>query len=556
MDTVQDTTSAIEEEIKEIANLLSKAAKNYQMYLSNNRMFLSSLENLKTALERFLDENDVLTFVVREFELAHHNVPVYTNNDKYQSIAFRMYRDGVRLISFHRGITGEELQAFFEALTKCMETDNLEEDFVTLLWEKDLQAITYYEVNDFEADYDRLKKGPGKPGSILRDPGGPDSPHSRWAQVSSDVEKLKPTLSLTAEDLQEVRDLAFTVEDDLFLRRAWQVFATTFEVDCDMETYVELENALIGFLDTCVAHRQLGLAADALTRIRSIYEKFDDEQVSQVLARILTSRHNERNLAGIEEILAAGREVDHVQCLAYLSRFSEDAVAPIMGLLPVCARLSARQAVVSSVAVLGETCPNRVVDCVDVESADQVEAALDILDAIGTEEAASGALQFSGHTSPRIRGRVASLAGNLRTSGALKVVKTLVWDPDHSVRRRAVVSLVRISGEQAVDTLTDLFTSKEFNGASHDCKLSMLLAIRSLPPDPQRKMTEKIFRMRSLFRRKSIEDTKIALTEIIHLMQPDVSLEVLEAVTSKSSGKLRRAARAALKKVKDANRDS
>ena len=40
--------------------------------------------------------------MVKEFELLFDTVPVYSNQDKHQSIAFRMYRDGVRLISFHR----------------------------------------------------------------------------------------------------------------------------------------------------------------------------------------------------------------------------------------------------------------------------------------------------------------------------------------------------------------------------------------------------------------------------------------------------------------------
>jgi hypothetical protein len=512
MDTVQETTSVVDEEIKEIANLLSKAAKNYQMYLSNNRMFLTSLENLRTALERFLEENDVLTFVVREFELLHRDVPVYSNDDKYQSIAF-------------------------------------------LLWEKDLQAITYYEVNDFEADYESLKKGKGKRGPLKPNIGGPDSPHSRWAQVSSDVEKLKPSLSLTAEDLEEVRDLAFTVDDDLFLKRAWHVLAMTFEAEECIETYVELENALTGFLDTCVAHRQLGLAAEALGQIRKIYDGVEESGAAQVLSRILVSRHNERNMAAVEEILAVGREVDHVQCLAYLSRFSEKAIPSIMRLLPACGRQSARQAVVSSVSTLAGTCPTRVVECVDADSPEQVEAALDILESIGTEDAAVSGLRFSRHGSSRIRGRVASLAGSLRSQNARDVVETLLADPDHSVRRRAVVSLVRISGEKAVDTLTELFTSKDFNLASHDCKLSMLLAVRSLPPQTQRKMIERVFKMRSLFRRKPIEDTKIALLEIIHLMDSDVAYDTLEPLVTGSSGKLRKAAEAALKKVKDADRN-
>ena len=114
----EEPVSAVEEEVKEIAKLLSRTAKNYQMYLSNNRMFLTSLENLQRGLNDFLEVNEVLTFVVREFDLLHDDVTVYSNADKYQSIAFRMYRDGIRLLSFHKGIARDDLTAFFETLTK------------------------------------------------------------------------------------------------------------------------------------------------------------------------------------------------------------------------------------------------------------------------------------------------------------------------------------------------------------------------------------------------------------------------------------------------------
>jgi HEAT repeat protein len=553
METAQGLTSVIEEEVREIANLLSKTAKNYQMYLSNNRMFISSLDSLKTTLDAFLEENDVLTFVVKEFELAHHDAIVYSNTDKYQSIAFRMYRDGIRLISFHHGITNDELLAFFEVLTRCLEADKLEEDFVTLLWEKDLQAITYYEVNDFEDNYD-LKKGDGKRGQLRPDLLGQEFSPSQWNQVSHEVEKLKPTLSLTAEDLQEVRDLAFTVGDDLFLRRVWQVLSLAFEADESKEAYIDLENALKGFLDTCLTARQLGLAGDALARIRSVYGEFNDEEVAQAISRIVASRHSDKNMAAIENALAGGREVEHVQCLAYLSRLSEEAIPSIFRLLDACGQQSARQTVISSLASLAENHPRSIVACIDETSPDDVESAMDILETIGTDDALSTALRFDKHTSARVRGKLVSMIGTLRTDAASETARRLLNDPDASVRRRAVVSLVKICGAQATDALIGLFTTKEFNAQSHDYKLSILLAIRSLSPQPQRDVLGAIFKMRSFLRRRPIEDPKIALIEIMHLMDHDVALQTLDYLVNSSSGKTGKAAKNALKKVRDENR--
>ena len=86
---------------------------------------------------------------------------------------------------------------------------------------------------------------------------------------------------------------------------------------------------------------------------------------------------------------------------------------------------------------------------------------------------------------------------------------------------------------------------KELISSYHDGELD----------ETQRKMIERILKMRSLFRRKPIEDTKLALLEIIHLMDSDMAYDTLEPLVTGSSGKLRKAAEVALKKVKDADRD-
>ena len=549
-----ESTPGVEEEVKEIASLLSKAAKNYQLYLSNNRMFLSSLDNLKRALDAYLAENDVLTFIVREFELLHQATTVYTNTDRYQSLAFRMYRDGVRLISFHDGVTSDELMAFFEALTRCMDSDNLEEDFVTLLWEKDLQSITYYEVNDFEADYEKLKKRMCKKDDEAPTLRRPEPSGSDTSKLSREIENLRPTLNLTADDLQEVRDLAFGVQDDLFLKRAWQVLSLAMGAEDPTEPVKDLENALIGFMDTCVGKRQLSLAASVLETTMAQYKQIGDQPSLQSLKRIVASRHTERNMLTVEEMLSGTRESEHQECLTYLSHLSPDAIGPVLALLPKCANRSALYSVIASLASIARSRPKDLITCVDLGSVDETEAVLSVLDTIGTQEALTAAIHLSGHASPRIRAKVAFAAGRLGTAEARKVVEALAYDSDHAVRRRALVSMVEIGGEGTVDTLRHVFTSKEFHLLSHDYKLSMLLVIRSLSSEAQSTVLMSIFKMRGFLRRRHIEDTKIALIEILHLMNEDTALAALQDLIHNSSPKIRKAATNAMRKVHHVNR--
>ena len=131
---------------------------------------------------------------------------------------------------------------------------------------------------------------------------------------------------------------------------------------------------------------------------------------------------------------------------------------------------------------------------------------------------------------------------------------SLLKDEEHSVRRRAAVSLVKLGGEQCARTLASFFTSREFGLLSHDSKLSMLLVTRNLPPAAQRRVIHAVFTMKRLLKKKPVEDTKAALIEIMHLMNAEVASEILGKIAAKSSGKLRKAVEAALEKVNRVDR--
>jgi len=555
MDMADSATATIESEVKEIAKLLSRAAKNYQMYLSNNRMFRTSLENLKTALTEFLEENETLTFVVREFELLHRTDPVYANTDKHQSIAFRMYRDGVRLLSFHQGISDDDLLAFFEALTRCMETDNLEEDFVTLMWAKDLQAITYYEVNDFDADYQSLSN---QAGNELAAPPEPLTPatleEAPWNRITTETEELKPTITLTPEDLAEVRDLTLAVDDEVFLRRAGEVLTLTLEIENVPEAYVDMVTAFNAYIDTCVAKGCLSLAAEMARDLKRRYAGCKEDGVEKALQEIVDARHSERNMTAIGEVLSTGREAQCERCRMYLSELSEEAIPVIFKLLSHSGDQASRHALVSSLARIGASNPERIAKCAGPEMAEEAELALEVLETIGTEKALAEAMSFAGNFSPKIRAKVALIASKLRTGRAEQVAQALIADEDHSVRRRALTSLAEITGDRCADTLTGLFTSKDFHQLSHDSKLSMLLVIRALSPVGQRRVIEDILKSKRLFKRGPLDDTKAAVTELMHLMDPEVAGDCLRWLSRHSSGKLKQAARTTLAKVDHGNR--
>ena len=66
-----------------------------------------------------------------------------------ESLAFLFYRDGIREIRFHKGLEAREVYDFLSIVRKSDLVNRMEDDLVTLLWEKDFSHISFTSLDDF-----------------------------------------------------------------------------------------------------------------------------------------------------------------------------------------------------------------------------------------------------------------------------------------------------------------------------------------------------------------------------------------------------------------------
>jgi hypothetical protein len=67
---------------------------------------------------------------------------VYLNRDRERSLSFRLYKDGVRALTFRRGFHWEELAKLLEVLSiRYTGVNQREDDMVTLLWKADFRHL-------------------------------------------------------------------------------------------------------------------------------------------------------------------------------------------------------------------------------------------------------------------------------------------------------------------------------------------------------------------------------------------------------------------------------
>ncbi len=74
---------------------------------------------------------------------------VYESQDVKESLAFVFFKDGVRELQFSKGLEFREIFDFLNVVRKSDFLNRMEDDLVTLLWEKDFSHITFTTVDEF-----------------------------------------------------------------------------------------------------------------------------------------------------------------------------------------------------------------------------------------------------------------------------------------------------------------------------------------------------------------------------------------------------------------------
>ena len=143
-----DATTQDREELQDatpVMHLMQEMVKGLravQLYLPNNPVYKRAIENLKRAFDPIWEEFVELDLVVAETDFLLGDDVVLTQPTKSESIAWVLFKDGVRSLSFAPGVEQEEAVRFLNVIHKArtLQSDAAD-DLLTLLWDEDFQFI-------------------------------------------------------------------------------------------------------------------------------------------------------------------------------------------------------------------------------------------------------------------------------------------------------------------------------------------------------------------------------------------------------------------------------
>jgi HEAT repeats len=128
---------------------LSRAARSVLLYDAANATVHQHVSDYQAKMRAVLALGD-LALSVGPFQMLVNGQAVYSDTDREKSLAFRLYRDGLRGVRFQADVPWDELLAFLEIIAiRYTGVRQQEEDAVTLLRKAEFQRITVEYVEGF-----------------------------------------------------------------------------------------------------------------------------------------------------------------------------------------------------------------------------------------------------------------------------------------------------------------------------------------------------------------------------------------------------------------------
>ncbi len=202
---------------------LTRAAHSFTLYDPSNKVVRTLIADYRDKLEKVLAGFGPLVLEVHPFELLLGREVVYLEADRERSLAFRLFRDGVRRIAFEPGATWEELLRLLQILSiRYTGVRQQEDDLVTLLRKAAFEHLSIDRDRGLRPGRDARRASARRPAA--RQPG---RAASRPAQWDLPLPSFRETVPLRYRPVPEelLQRLRAEESDDTVPRTALRVVA-------------------------------------------------------------------------------------------------------------------------------------------------------------------------------------------------------------------------------------------------------------------------------------------------------------------------------------------
>ncbi len=338
---------------KDIVQSLPKAKKTIRMYPENNPIYIKAVDDIFSKFSDFFNYEDELILKIKQNDIFFDSEQIYHNPDKDDNLALFFFKDGLRELSFFKGLQRQEMEDFLGIISLDFDKADIDDDVVTLLWGRDFQNIKYI------ADETILTEDTGYESTAIAEAKEKAAGEDQLLRAYSDA--------FSAGEVREVQIVAITEKDlQMLIReiekktgdRAEKLSMILFEMLSLSEDAVAREDILRFLREMVIYCLGKGNLTPLIATMKKIKAAMDnpltDEVAKEQINLLFSVLCSKDTLKYMGEMFDSNKDIDENILNEYISLLNKDAIAPFISLLGDLKTIHARKKVIDILITLGE----------------------------------------------------------------------------------------------------------------------------------------------------------------------------------------------------------
>lgn len=445
---------------KEVIQALLKAKKTLRMYPSNNPIYVKTVDDTFRKADDLLNLQDEFKVRIKQNELLFGSDVIYQNPAKDDNLALFFFKDGLREMSFRRGLTRDEFHEFLDVLAFDYEREDLEDDVVTLLWEKDFQNIKYVvdeavltEDEDYEKDAVRQAKSSAPQEDDLK---------RAYEDASGAEDEAEATLvPITDKDLKSLVREVERDQTDKKEKFTEMLFDMLYHSE-SAEEAKDIVEILMSALEFTLSHGDLSGAVRILNKAREMAGTTITEDMKRHLASLSGFAGSQKLVKSVGDLFDTGALENEAVFSEYVEFLDKNAIAPFMTVLGELKSINARKMFINALIFLGNKDIVALAKGLRDDRWYVVRNIIYVLRMMADKRAVEYLTKAIKHNDVRVRKEVVKALGELGAQGVAQNIRECLDDPDSTVRAASIRALGALGSDYAKRTLFEKITDKRF----------------------------------------------------------------------------------------------
>jgi hypothetical protein len=431
--------------VSDLIQGMVKALRAFQMYLPNNPIHQRAIQNVRAAFTPIWAATEELVFTVGETELIWEEQVVYRQLNKSDSLAWSLYKDGMRELTIYRGAEQEELPRLLVTINQArfMAADS-GDDLNTLLWAHEFESIKYRFIDFFSEGGGELPGPSGTAGEGTTAAERKSAAAEEAARPAGvvDLDDFDSTLYFLEQD--EVLYLATELENEYKRDVRGAALNVLFDL-IELQPEGPARDEVLGVLEQLFPNlltsrdfrsvtlilRECKLLKDKVTNLRLEQGQRLDGFVNRLSEPAIIGQL----LQSLDEASAVGLDQHAANVLRELRA---SALEPLVSWIPNLSSEPLRKMLEEVVDKLAGSNIAEVQRLLRQPDSPALKGMVALCGRLQLHHAVPGLAEVVGHADPAVRLAVVQTLGQLGTPGSLTLLDRTIEDPDKAVRLAAV----------------------------------------------------------------------------------------------------------------------